>query len=65
MLASPLISIVIPSYNQAKYIAYNLDSILAQTYSNFEVIFIDDGSKDNTVEILKSYTEKDFRIKYF
>jgi glycosyltransferase involved in cell wall biosynthesis len=65
MLASPLISIVIPSYNQAKYIAYNLDSILAQTYSNFEVIFIDDGSKDNTAEILKSYSEKDSRIKYF
>ena len=65
MLASPLISIVIPSYNQAKYIAYNLDSILAQTYSNFEVIFIDDGSKDNTAEILKNYTEKDSRIKYF
>jgi glycosyltransferase involved in cell wall biosynthesis len=65
MHTSPLISIVIPSYNQAKYIAYNLDSILAQTYSNFEVIFIDDGSKDNTAEILKSYTEKDSRIKYF
>lgn len=65
MQTSPLISIVIPSYNQAKYIAYNLDSILAQTYSNFEVIFIDDGSKDNTAEILKSYTEKDSRIKYF
>jgi glycosyltransferase involved in cell wall biosynthesis len=65
MQTSPLISIVIPSYNQAKYIAYNLDSILAQTYSNFEVIFIDDGSKDNTAEILKNYTEKDSRIKYF
>jgi glycosyltransferase involved in cell wall biosynthesis len=65
MQTSPLISIVIPSYNQAKYIAYNLDSILAQTYSNFEVIFIDDGSKDNTAEILKSYSEKDSRIKYF
>jgi glycosyltransferase involved in cell wall biosynthesis len=65
MQTAPLISIVIPSYNQAKYIAYNLDSILAQTYSNFEVIFIDDGSKDNTAEILKSYSEKDSRIKYF
>jgi len=65
MQTSPLISIVIPSYNQAKYIAYNLDSILAQTYTNFEVIFIDDGSKDNTAEILKNYTEKDSRIKYF
>ena len=54
MQTSPLISIVIPSYNQAKYIAYNLDSILSQTYSNFEVIFIDDGSKDNTAKIFKS-----------
>ncbi|MFM7457050.1 MAG: glycosyltransferase [bacterium] len=65
MQTAPLISIVIPSYNQAKYIAYNLDSILAQTYRNFEIIFIDDGSKDNTAEILKSYSEKDSRIKYF
>jgi len=63
--STPLISIVIPSYNQAKYIAYNLDSILAQTYNNFEVIFIDDGSKDDTAEIVKAYTERDSRIKYF
>lgn len=61
----PLVSIVIPSYNQAKYIAYNLDSILGQTYSNFEVLFIDDGSTDTTAEILKNYTAKDSRIKYF
>ena len=63
--SSPLISIVIPSYNQAKYIGFNLDSILAQTYKNFEVIFIDDGSKDETAEIVKAYTERDSRVKYF
>jgi len=64
MAETPLISIVIPSYNQAKYIAANLDSILNQTFHDFEVIFIDDGSTDNTADILKEYAQKDSRIKY-
>ncbi len=61
----PLVSVVIPSYNQAKFISDNLESILKQSYSNFEVIFIDDGSTDNTEEIVKDFVNKDSRIKYF
>ncbi|MCH2228037.1 MAG: glycosyltransferase [Candidatus Caenarcaniphilales bacterium] len=62
---NPLISVVIPSYNQAKYVADNINSILQQTYKNFEIIFIDDGSTDNTEEVLKPFIDKDSRLKYF
>lgn len=59
-----LISIIMPSYNQGPYLPEALDSVLAQTYSNWECIIVDDGSKDNTAEIAKSYCAKDPRIKY-
>ncbi|MBR4152134.1 MAG: glycosyltransferase family 2 protein [Selenomonadaceae bacterium] len=52
------ISVVIPMYNAEKYIARCLDSILNQTFTDFEVIIVDDCSTDNSVEIAKSYSEK-------
>ena len=52
---NPLVSIVIPSYNQGKFIKETIDSILAQDYAPIEIIVIDGASTDNTVEILKSY----------
>lgn len=52
------ISIIIPTYNCAKYIKKAIDSVLNQPYENKELIIIDGGSNDNTVEILKSYSEK-------
>ena len=52
------VSIVIPAYNSEKFIRETLDSCLAQTYPNIELIVIDDGSSDNTVEIVQSYGEK-------
>ena len=61
----PKISVVIPSYNRAEYISATIDSILAQTYEDFEIVFIDDGSTDNTAEIVKTYMDKDIRVKYF
>lgn len=57
-MKSPLISIVIPSYNKVKYINETLDSIVDQNYQNFEVIIQDGGSTDGTLEIIKKYANK-------
>ena len=58
-----LISIVVPVYNAEKYIGTCINSVLEQTYSNFELLLINDGSKDNTLEVLKSY--EDARVKVY
>ena len=55
---SPLVSIIIPSYNTEQYIGKCLDSLLNQTYINLEIICVDDGSTDQTVEVLKKYQIK-------
>ena len=57
------ISIIIPVYQVEKYIKRCLDSILSQTYSNLEIILIDDGSRDMSGKICDEYTIKDSRIK--
>jgi glycosyltransferase involved in cell wall biosynthesis len=54
----PLISIVIPSYNKARFIGRTLDSILRQNYSNYEIIVQDGGSTDGTYEIISKYAKK-------
>lgn len=63
--SQPLVSICIPTYNGASFIAETLDSALNQTYQNFEIIITDDKSSDNTLEICKAYAKKDDRIKIF
>jgi len=60
----PLVSIIIPTYNRAHLIGETLDSVLAQTYTNWECIVVDDGSTDNTAEVVQSYQDKDTRF-YF
>ena len=56
------VSIIIPAYNAEKTIKKCFDSIAAQTYSNFEVIVVDDGSKDSTFAIAQEYAKKDGRF---
>ena len=58
-----MISVIIPVYNVENYLRQCLDSILNQTYTDFEVICINDGSTDNSLNILKEYAQKDSRIK--
>lgn len=60
-----LVSIIIPSYNRAHLISETLDSILAQTYINWECIVVDDGSTDTTVTVIEKYIQKDRRIRYY
>lgn len=60
-----LFSIIIPSYNRAHFIGTAIKSVQNQTYTNWEVIVIDDGSTDSTKEIVKQFIKTDDRIKYF
>jgi teichuronic acid biosynthesis glycosyltransferase TuaG len=59
-----LISVIMPAYNAEKHIATSIDSVLAQTYTDWELIIVDDGSTDNTSAIVKEYVNTDERIKY-
>lgn len=61
---NPLVSIIIPTFNRAHLIGETLDSVLAQTYTNWECIVVDDGSTDNTTEVMATYMEKDARFQY-
>ncbi len=64
-MKNALVSIIIPTYNRAYLICETLDSIIAQTYINWECIMVDDGSTDGTIEILKRYCKNDNRFKYY
>jgi len=57
-----LVSIIIPVYNGEKYISDTIQSVIDQTYKNWELIIVDDGSTDNTAEIVKQFN--DSRISY-
>jgi len=60
----PLVSVIIPAYNSERYIGDALESVLKQTYSNWEVIVVDDGSKDGTADVVKKYAARESRIQY-
>src|SRR5436305_2589400 len=59
----PTVSIVMPVYNTATYVAETIEALLAQTFTDFELLILDDGSTDVTPAILQRYTERDPRIK--
>ena len=65
MTNEPLVSVLMTSYNREKYIAEAIESVINSTYTNWELIIVDDCSKDKTVEIAKSYEVKDIRIKVY
>lgn len=64
-MQNDLVSVIMPSYNSAEYIAQSIESVIKQTYPHWELLITDDCSTDNTVEIVKQYAQKDNRIKLF
>lgn len=62
-VSNPLVSVIVPAYNNAAIIVETIDSIINQTYQNWELVIIDDASPDNTFEVLQQYAAKDSRIK--
>lgn len=61
-MKKPLLTVVMPAYNGEKYISAAIDSVLNQTFDNFELVIINDGSIDNTVNIISSYEDKRIRL---
>lgn len=58
----PRVSVIMPSYNKSKYIAQSIESVLNQTYEDFELIIIDDASTDNSIDIIRSYDDPRIRL---
>ncbi|HEY9716552.1 MAG TPA: glycosyltransferase family 2 protein, partial [Trichormus sp.] len=61
--ALPLVSVIIPAYCAAEFLARTLDSVIGQTYRNIEVFVVDDGSTDETFQIAEDYSRRDPRVK--
>ena len=60
----PHISVIIDNYNYASFLGQALDSVLAQSFSDFECLVVDDGSDDNSIEIIEQYTRIDKRVRF-
>lgn len=60
---TPLVSVVMPVYNGEKYVAESIESILGQTFSDFDFIIVDDGSQDRSADVIRSYEARDDRIR--
>ena len=58
-------SIIIPCYNVERYVGRTIDSVIRQTNEDWEIIAVDDGSSDETLKVLRSYSERDDRISIF
>lgn len=59
----PTVTVVMPAYNSSEYLRESIESVLAQTFKDFELLVIDDGSIDNTPQIVRSYMKRDSRVK--
>ena len=64
-MVQDLVSIITPCYNGGKFIAETIESVLSQTYPNWEMLIIDDGSEDNSRQIIESYAVREKRIQYY
>jgi len=65
MASDSLVSVIIPVFNRAEFISDAIDSVVMQSYSNWELLLVDDGSTDSTGEICRNYSQLDQRIRYF
>jgi len=65
MVENPKVSVIVPVYNAEKYLHRCVDSLLAQSFTDFEVLLVDDGSPDHSGEICDAYARKDSRVKVF
>lgn len=63
--ATPLVSVFVPTYNGAEYVAESIERVLDQTYDNFELIVVDDGSSDATATVVETHARGDRRVKFF
>ena len=61
----PLVSIIMPVYNCERILSESIESVISQSYKNWELLIVDDGSKDKSVSIIESYARKDSRIRLF
>lgn len=64
-MSEPLVSIIMPAYNSEKFISESIESVIAQTYQNWELLITDDQSTDNTKKIVEQYCSTDTRVKFF
>ena len=62
---NPKVSVILTSYNKEAYIGKAIESVLAQTFKDFELIIADDGSSDNSLALINKYAEKDERIRVY
>ena len=61
----PAVSVIIPSYNHGRYLEHRIESVLQQSYEDFEIIILDDASTDNSKAIIEKWVERDRRIRFY